>query len=290
MFTLTKKLPKRMNGVPEITEALQKMKDSVRGLSFEPVSHTYTFYGQVLKSVSSIVEMFHEPFDAQGTAAKCSINPKHKMFGKPVPEILKLWEENRDKSAADGTAVHEFGEACFLWCTGNEHLIDEKFQQRITTEGLVSLTPKEEAVARWWQALDENTYVPVSKETRLANPLLGYAGTFDLLLYNLQDKAFELTDYKTNKDLFNSYGKKLLPPLNFIPSDDKGKYTIQQNLYKIQLNNLGINVNKMKLIWLKENGIYEEIEIPEYSKLITFAIQVSQVKTPKKMLYEKYNN
>lgn len=272
MFVLNNRLPIRAEDIPEANEAIMKMKDSIQGLSFDPETHTYTMHGHTLESVSSIVSRFHEPFDAKAMAQRCATNPKHEMFGIPVEDIIRQWEINRDKSASLGTAVHEFGEACFLWCTGKEHLITGDLSNRITPNGLVALTSKEEAVAKWWQDLDATTYVPVAKEAMLANPLLGYAGTLDLLLYNLKENQFELRDYKTNKDLFRSFGKMLLPPLNIIPADDRGKYTIQQNLYRIELTNLSINVARMKLIWLKEDGVYEEVELQTYAKLISFAV------------------
>lgn len=262
------------DSIPEeetVTEAIARLKDSSEGLVFDPGEHRY-FLGQAeLRSVSSIVEHF-APFDELEKARSCAANPKGPYFGMSAEEIIEAWHRNRDAAAAAGTAVHEFAEACLLYRTGQARSI-EKYRERVSSEGFLAESAKEEAVARWWENLDTNRYAVVAKETMLANTELGYAGTMDLLLYDRMNGHFCLRDYKTNKDLFKSYGKKLTPPLDMIQASDHGKYTVQQNLYRIQLQNIGIQVSDMALIWLKDGGSYEEVTIPEYGRLITYAIK-----------------
>ena len=255
-----------------VEKARQLIADSSCGLRFDEKEHRYYLGGAEVPCVSTIVKEY-APFDVLQKAKNCSKNPRHEHFGKTPEQILAIWEEKRDASAAAGTAVHAFGEACFLVKTGKADMVEDAFKDRLTDEGLVAMTPKEEAVARWWDDLDLERYVPVAKELRIVNPHLRYAGTFDLLLYDLAEHHYILDDYKTNADLFRDYGEKLRPPLNVIKANDYGKYTLQQNLYKIQLENIGINVKKVELIWLRDNGTYERVNIDDYMKLVTFAME-----------------
>ncbi len=255
------------------TYANERLADASCGLEFEPIAHRYSIGGTVIPSVSSVVEYF-DPFDAAAVAAGCSKNSRHEMFGKSVEEILSIWKERGRVASEAGTAVHEFGEACFLCKAGRPDLLEPAMRERLFPDGtLEAVSPKEEAVARWWDALDLGRYVLIAKEARVYNPQLRYAGTFDILLYDLVEHCYMLKDYKTNADLFRWFGDYLRAPLTPIKSNDVGKYTVQQNLYRIELENISLKVGSMDLIWLKEDGTFQEVRLPEYQKLVTFAVK-----------------
>ena len=257
-------------GAQAIATATTLLADSSKGLTFDEPTHTYTFHGKQIPCVSDIVEFF-APFDSKWMATLCAKNPKHKLYGKSAEEIMNIWEEKRDKAAKEGTEIHRFGEACFNYLRWKDDELDEEFRARITPFGLMAATPKEVAVAKWWQNLELERYVPVAKETRIVNPVLGYAGTFDLLLYDLANHVYLLKDYKTNEELFKAYGK-LKAPLSVLESSSHGKYTVQQNLYCLQLTNIGIDVNGIDLIWLKSDGNAQEVNIGNYMELVSYAI------------------
>lgn len=265
-------LSQKSEATMAVETARQLIADANSGLVFDDAEHRYFLGEQEIPSVSSIVKEF-APFDTMAKAVSCSKNPKHEHYGKTPEQILAIWEEKRDASAAAGTAVHEFGEACFLVKTGLRDLIPDNLRDRLTNEGFLATSPKEEAVAKWWDALDLNRYVPVAKELRIVNPHLKYAGTFDLLLYDLVEHSYVLKDYKTNADLFRDFGDKLRAPLSIIKANDHGKYTLQQNLYWIQLENIGLNVQQVDLIWLKEDSVFQNVSIRDYKNLIKFAME-----------------
>ena len=254
-------------------DAMERLADSSAGLTFEPIEHRYFLGQREMKSVSSIVEHF-APFDAEKMAARAAVNPKHPLFGKTIEEIIGIWEENGRQAANAGTDVHAFGEACFLYMTGQEDMIGSDFYERIYPEGLMAISPKEISLARWWAEQDWNRFTPIAKETRLVNPELGYAGTFDLLLYDRFNTSFVQKDYKTNKDLEKWYGDMMSAPLTMLRSNDIGKYTLQQTLYTVELRNIGFPVSGNDLIWLKEENY---IEVPldmNYDKVITYAVKL----------------
>lgn len=254
-----------------VETATTLLADSVKGVDFNAEIHEYSYSGRKIDCVSDIVE-YYAPFDGYSIALGCSKNPKHEMYGWEVQAILDAWERKRDEAAEAGTQVHEYGEACFLYVSHREKEIEPKFRDRIMNEGFAAVGPKEEAVAKWWASLDTGRFVPVAKESILFNPVLLYAGTFDLLLYDLMKHYYVLKDYKTNEDLFKTHGGKLRAPLSPIKADNIGKYTLQQNLYRIQLENIGIHVGGMELLWLKNNSEVESVSINNYEPLIRFAM------------------
>lgn len=255
-----------------VKTARRLLADASHGLVFEPVEHKYTLGEREMTSVSVMIKQF-APFDSEKVAAGCSKNPKHEHYGKSVEEILAIWDDKKNAAAAAGTEVHEFGEACCLFWQGKEEEIDEKYRSRIMPEGFAAASPKEEAMVAWWNGLDPERYMVVASEGRIVNPILGYAGTFDLLLYDMVDRIFVLKDYKTNEDLFKWYGAYMKSPLSVLKNSDIGKYTMQQNMYGIQLENIGIPTATMHLIWLKADGTFEEVQLEDrYRKIIIYAL------------------
>lgn len=257
--------------------ARERLADAASGLEFEPLAHRYSFCGEDIPSVSSIVSHF-DPFDVRACAERCSRSSRHELFGRSVEDILAIWEERGRTASEAGTAVHEFCEACFLVKSGRCDAIEGPLRERLGKDGtLLATTPKEEAAARWWDSLDLQRFVLVAKETRLYNPELRYAGTFDLLLYDLQLGHYVQRDYKTNADLFRWYGDRLRAPLSHIKADDVGKYTVQQNLYSIQLKNIDIRVGDMSLVWFKDDASFQEVPLPNLDRLISFAARQYQL-------------
>lgn len=261
-----------------VKEARQRLADASEGLTFETEAHRYTYAGGQLRSVSSIVEHY-APFDTLAMAKKCAANPKHPYYGKEVEEIVALWELKRDNAADAGTKLHSFGEACYLFMHGREDEMEPEWRERISEGGLVAVEPKEVALARWWAENDWGRYAVVAKETRVMNPALRYAGTFDLLLYDLQDPGYLIKDYKSNEDLYKNYGDRLRPPLNIkgLYANDIGKYTVQQTLYGICIANIGLRLLGAELVWLREEE-YENVPLDmRYDKLVAYA--ASQLNT-----------
>lgn len=253
--------------------ALARLRDAFADLDFEPVTHTYTIAGRKVPSVSSLVAHF-DPFDATECAKRVSKNNRHELFGKSIEDILAIWEIKGKEAASAGTVVHEFGEACFLCKENNARDIEDGLRSRLSSDGtLEAASPKEESLARWWDSLDLSRYVLIAKETRIYNPELYYAGTFDVLLYDLWNHWYVLRDYKTNADLYRWFGDHLKAPLSPLKADDIGKYTVQQNSYKIQLENLGLHIGEMGLVWLREDG-FEEVKLRNYDKLVSYAAKV----------------
>ena len=256
-----------------IARAQRLLSDGMEGMVFDPEEHKYFLGTRELRSVSSIVEHF-APFDSLAMAKRCSANPRHEMYGKDPQDIVAIWKERGRMAADEGTRIHEFGEACYAMHTGGDaSQIPEAIAARVADGILLPQCGKEEAAASWWNDLDMSRYVPVAKETRLVNVAAGYAGTMDLLLYDMQSHGYALRDYKTNADLYRWFGGYLIPPLSTIKDNDIGKYTVQQTLYMIQLENLGLPVTSIKLIWLKDDSTYEEVDIHSgYGDLVSYAL------------------
>ena len=123
--------------------------------------------------------------------------------------------------------------------------------------------------------------VPVLAETKVFNRNgTPYAGTFDILFYyvdapNSPKNGLCIWDYKTNKDLFNNFqGQTLLWPFNDLLDQNESYYTLQLGCYQIPMENLGYKVIGRRLIWLRPDGTYEKIKIPEITNRLREALYI----------------
>ena len=58
----------------------------------------------------------------------------------------------------------------------------------------------------------------------------------------------------------------MLPPFDNMIDESKSHYVFQLNAYSLMLMNLGYKVIDRKLIWLKNDGNYEKIPLPDITE------------------------
>lgn len=81
-----------------------------------------------------------------------------------------------------------------------------------------------------------------------------------------------IVTHNTNKVLTNDYARKfnkvMLPPFDNMIDESTAHYAIQLSAYSLMLMNLGFKVIDRKLIWLKNDGEYEKIQLPDITQKI----------------------
>lgn len=81
-----------------------------------------------------------------------------------------------------------------------------------------------------------------------------------------------LVTHNTNKCLTKNFardkGVMMLPPFDDMYDEPQGHYTFQLSAYALMLMNLGFKVIDRKLIWLKPDGTYEKIPLPDITERI----------------------
>lgn len=141
---------------------------------------------------------------------------------------------------------------------------------------LVPLGKKEEAGMAFWEEMfslpnvypliaECKMYLPLGNKYGIKEIICGTADT--LFAYKRKDKWVILqTDYKNNNSLISDYNRNnhimMKPPFDNLVDEYLSHYMIQQGLYSMFLENLGYEVIDRRLIWLKDNGTYEKIQLP----------------------------
>ena len=74
-----------------------------------------------------------------------------------------------------------------------------------------------------------------------------------------------LVTHNTNKDLYKNFkGEKMLYPFEDLLNMSLNVYKLQLSLYMNCIEKIGFKVIDRKLMWLKNDGRYEKIELEEY--------------------------
>jgi CRISPR/Cas system-associated exonuclease Cas4 (RecB family) len=211
----------------------ERIKTMFSDLIFDEQRHLYFVGSRRLPSVSSKVEEHVEKFDEKKWLPICA-----KKEGITEHELKHRWQ-TINKSACDlGTDTHDY----------LEHYNGLK----------TASTPQEKAGVQFLKDI-LSEYEIVCRELRMYSRAFWYAGTADLLLRHKTTGEFVLADYKTNKDLFKTYGF-LLPPFQSMESHPFNKYQIQLSYYQIILEEIGCMISKRLVVYLKADASYRVFE------------------------------
>lgn len=272
-----------IDGEPkEVTEIRHKILETFKDLEFYEEEHKYVLHGKELPSVSQITHQFAEEEDFDKVAENYSIKN-----GGTKEYWLEQWRLKSLKATTTGTLVHEFGES-LGWLKNNHYeLITDsckcKYDKKSNT--LIPTRPKEEAVIKFINDLPKSYHL-VLNEARVysglnidktKNPKEQYSGCFDMLFWfdgggDPNKAGLVILDYKTNASLENSFsrkvGKFLKKPFLDLYNESKSFYALQLSLYQIPLEDIGYKVLDRKLIWLKDDGTYEKVALPNFTEIL----------------------
>ena len=270
-----------INGEPEEARlARHLILDAFCDLEFYERNHVYILNGECLPSVSSIGSRFEsKPFDKFSQAARYA-----ERHGNTLEYWIEQWERNSFRATSLGTKTHEFGESLAYLKAGHAEFIRPSVSRQFleSCSYLAPIHPKEEAVERFLVEMPESFHLVIN-EARVysgknPNPSLNLrervCGTFDMLYYydgegHPERAGYVLFDYKTNRDLYSEFNQRnhimLLPPFDDFFQESYGEYAIQLSLYALMLEDIGLNVLDRRVVWLKDNGTYECLSLPDLS-------------------------
>ena len=75
-------------------------------LHFDEPSHTYTYDGRTLVSVTQFLGRFFEIFDGPMVARRVVTNPNSKYHGRDPDELVVEWEAGGRQAREQGTLLH----------------------------------------------------------------------------------------------------------------------------------------------------------------------------------------
>jgi len=281
---------------PKYQMIRDKIENAFKGIEFIEETHQYFYKGIELIPTSNVCHAFRLGFDEDSQAERCSLkyfnDPNNKYYQMTKEEILESWHANSKRATDHGTKIHLFGENCAYFMMKRYDRLTEEFKCRIKKEPdgkeyVESAEPKEEAIVRFWNDLPVSI-VPILFEVQMFDLSWGVSGTADLLFvydpHIESDNNYEelrtrlyLMDYKTNADLYKSFGN-MLSPFDELPDNDLGGYKIQAGIYSHFIMNLGFEFVARALIWLKDTGEYEKVKMESFTGILRNYLKLHTVK------------
>lgn len=272
---------------PEVKEIRDNIINSFKRLEFQEGPHKYYVHnddGSVveLPSVSAMTHQFKPEFETDYQAEKYAL--KHAMEKEVV---LRMWEENNVRATNNGTSTHLYGEGFMHFFMGHPEKISPIVKPQYEKGYLIPYSNKQEGVLQFYEDLFTiDSIYPVMPEAQVymgINPnysdIIPYAGTFDMLFtYKAPDGKWKLLlyDWKTNKSLYKDYsrefGKMALEPFDDLYDEDYSYYILQLSCYSLCLMQLGYEIADRKIIWLKEDGSYDKVSVPDFTSRVRVAL------------------
>lgn len=229
-------------------ESIKKnILDFYRGLTFEEdLGHKYFVKGVPIgRSVSALIKDHSLPFN-RDFLSKAVANKR----GITQAEVLAEWDQTAKVAIERGKEAHLFGELY-------------PFDRNLRPQSQFEV-----AIMKFWAELPPHIR-PVVSELQMYHKEKMYAGTADLILYNVLTGKFIIGDYKTNKDLFKNFkGQKLTGRFNNFLDTPYNKYQLQLSYYQILLEQSGVEVSGRKLIWLLPDGNYNMYDCQDLTQYL----------------------
>lgn len=256
----------------KVDECRNVLMEKFGNIHFIEEGHHYFIEDKEYIPVSNIIKKYEPYVDWDK-----KVEDYARKYGKRKEDVQRTWKLNNLKSTISGTRTHEFGESYTnLMCGHPERICEQNRPQYVKEYNeLISTYPKEDAIKKFYDELEDNLH-PVGAEFKLSSRYitesLPICGTCDLLFYDSSRKKFVIGDWKTNKSLINEYGRKhnilMEGCMSKFIDEPLSHYTLQFNVYQRMLESVGIEIADRILIWLKDDGTYERINIDRIDDVI----------------------
>lgn len=268
----------------EVAEMREHILSSFSNLEFIEEGHKYFIHNEdgtvdTPVSVSGLIKEFEPYVDwdekAEGVALK---------EGVDVEVIKRRWKENNLRATNSGSLDHLYGEN-YMYFLLNQTDFCNVIKPQYEEGFLIPSCPRQDAIVKYYTDIfGINEIYPLLPEVKMYMPKDNkfgikklYCGTADITLAIKYrgEWCIIIHDFKTNASLTSDYNQKfkvtMLPPFDNMVDEPKSHYTFQLSAYALMLMNLGYKVIDRKLIWLKNDGNYEKITLPDITdKLITY--------------------
>jgi len=214
----------------DILDKLEIYKDS--RFKFDAPTHIYTYQEVVYISVTTFISKFYKKFDSEYHSLRSAVKN-----GVTQDEILQQWEEKAERACELGTMVH-------LWI---ENYYNNVYQPLPNDLDVIHRINKFNIMyATHLYKLEH-----IKSEQMIFSKKWKIAGMIDTLF--LYRGSVVIIDYKSNgkltTDLDTKYNR-LLYPFSKYWDNDFNKYSIQQSLYTLILEEIGIEVKVCYLLYI----------------------------------------
>lgn len=245
-----------MEAIEKAREIRKYLSELFSDIRFDEERHLYFVNGEQMPSVSKKLEDHYEKFDEAVWLPRVS-----KRDGIPIEELRAQWREKNRVSTEDvGTPTHNYLEKVELNHieSTDKHPEWIPWYQLPSNEYLADLPQKKAGMQFLYQYIFpyKPRYYIVAVEYRMCHRTFKFCGTCDLILWDSWEDTFILVDWKTNSDLFKTYGH-LKPPFDYYQSNPFNKYQLQFTYYQIMFEQCKYKIKERWLVYLENTGNHQ---------------------------------
>lgn len=223
-------------------------------VEFDKDAHSYTYKGSPLTGASTIVKQFVPEFNAGMVAKNCE-----KSWGVPAPEIMKMWDSNKDVTGDFGTVVH----AALEHYEKNRELAKKIMESRGGADNpALPKHPILKAIIEGFEEVVGKFEGKIESEILVTDIKNGRCGQVDrLLVIDEKKKICRVQDYKVNVNSEEiSSNSKLKAPYDKLPANKLSKYALQLSVYAQMLENSGWDVQGIDAFVYEDTWKYYKLE------------------------------
>jgi ATP-dependent exoDNAse (exonuclease V) beta subunit len=252
-------------------DTLIEIQEAFSDVFFFDKDHSYKIAGESAKiSVSGLLSKYEKPFNSDKIAPNIA-----KKRGIDVYQLLNEWNDAKEYSCHKGSEFHlhieNFLERKLIPIDKSSF---EEFNKKHTSYSINEYYNEMAIIIRsfrdfydWWK----QDHVLIKSEFVIGDKEYMIGGTIDNLSYNKKTKKFVIFDYKTNKkiDKKNSYGEKMLCPVDHLDKCEFNKYSLQLNMYSLLFEkNTNFKVDDCYIVWFPNqiNSTYEILKCIDVKK------------------------
>lgn len=175
-----------------------------------------------------------------------------KKHGMELMEVLKNWEQIRERSGTIGTEVHRYAEMKFLQKAYVPHWYEYEPPTQLLTY-----------VDNFYHDTKDKL-IPIKLEFVIGSFDKRLCGMIDKLFWNIKAQELQIWDYKTSKKIETSspFKNKMQKGLKHLDDCEYNTYSLQLGIYKkIIETECQIKLGNSYICWLNaENDNYKVIK------------------------------
>lgn len=237
-------------------------------LRFDEARHMYFVNGENYPSVSRKLEDHEHPFDEDYWLPICAVKENTTI------DLLRQQWRDKNKRACDlGHDVHTYLENYGNGITREPILPQEKAGVQFLNDYILNPLPE-----------FKGRYMLLTQEFRMIHRRYKFCGTTDMLLWDTWTNTIIIADWKTNEDLFKTYGC-LKYPFNMLASNPFNHYQLQLNYYQLMVEQSRFEVSERWIIYLSAEGQYSVHKVLDFRKELIEYLENPEVEEPVEASY-----
>lgn len=236
------------------------------GIKFHDSDHKYYIGDKPMKSVTTLIGEYKQPFDKDYWAEKKSIE-----LGVTVDDVLNDWKFKADFASQKGSIFHSFAEN-YLFNKIFPFPETQTIEHLGSVENMLKCKEQVNSLIKLFKKFYDDSFgklIPVRAELVVGDEELGVCGMVDQIFWNEKSQKLEIWDWKTNKEIkeSNRY-QQFKEPIGHLDVCELNTYSLQLSTYKYIIEkNTSLRFGDNYIVWFNENNnTYKIFKCHDYTE------------------------